>query len=313
MANDGAAVVSYYGYDDCIRLSNQHVTATLCPAAGGRILEYALDGKNILYLPAGDEGWTYQPDGKRGNMAAGRFDIGPEMMVRRGPLLWMGRWEGKVTGPRQAVLTSQVDPMSGVQLVRTFQLDEVSSRLICTQEIKNVSDGPVSLCHWSRTFAVGGGIAIIPRTALGRFPNGYVMYGPGSAMAFKPTDPNISVSDSEVLIKAAPKFPKLGFDSHAGWMAYASPTDQLFIKRYDTFPDRAYNEVGALTASVWYPANKPMVELEPIGPAENLAPGQSGSFTEEWYLVEHPFPADGVDMKKVRQRVEQEVSLRRPR
>ena len=307
-AGEGARVVKFYGYDDCIRLENSDVQVTLCPAAGGRILEYSRSGKNVLYLPKGDEGWTYQPDqpnAKRGNMTAGRFDIGPEKVVRRGPLLWMGRWTGEITGDRSAKLTSQRDPQSGVQLLREFNLASDSSRLTCTQTIQNVSDREVDLCHWSRTFAVGKGIAIVPRSPLGRFPNGYVMYTNGANIDIVPEDPNIEVTDSEVLIKQAPRHPKLGFDSMTGWLAYLAPSDQLFLKRFRTYPRRAYNEVAGLTVSVWYPKDRPTVELEPIGPAERLRPGEQASFTEEWWLMDYSFPQSlRVDMAELRKTIE---------
>lgn len=311
LAAEGAKVATYYGYDDCIQLSNNHVRVTLCPAAGGRVLEYSRDGKNVLYLPKGNEGWRYKPGetGTRASMDAGRFDIGPEKVVKRGPLLWMGEWQGEVTGDRLAKLTSQVDPMSGVQLTRTFHLAKDSSHLTCTQTIHNVSKKPVSLCHWSRTFAVGGGIAVVPRSPNGRFPNGYVMYTDGRNIGIQPEDPNILVTESDVIVKAAPKFPKLGFDSMTGRLAYFAPTDQLFVKQFRTYPDRAYNEVAGLTISIWYPKNRMnTVELEPIGPAENLAPGESGSFTEEWWLFEHAFPKSGdANLKELYSTVEEKT------
>ena len=290
-AADGAKFETYYGYDDCIRLSNDTVTATLCPAAGGRVLEYSIGDKNMLYLPPGNEGWRMSKEGKGGGMDAGRFDIGPERMVQRGDVLWKGEWKGSITGPRSAQLVSKVDPKSGVRLIRDFRLAESGSRLDCTQIIDNVSDKPVSLCHWSRTFAVGRGVAIVPRSPLGRFPVGYVMYKDGTTIDFRPDDPNIKVSDDFVTISAAPKKPKLGFDSHSGWLAYAAPNDLLFVKTFKTFPKRSYNEMAGLTISVWYPDGN-MVELEPIGPAEDLAPGQAGSFTETWWLAAQEFPAD---------------------
>ena len=292
-------MVNYYGYDDCIRLQNDSVTVTLCPAAGGRVLEYSLDGKNMLYLPPGDEGWRWTPESRRGPMHAGRFDIGPERMVQRGPVLWMGRWKGEITGDRRAKLTSQFDPKSGVQLTREFKLAGDSSHLICTQTIHNQSKEPVSLCHWSRTFAVGNGIAVLPRTKLGRFPFGVVMYTNGFSIDIKPTDPNIVVSDRFVTIKAAPKYPKLGFDAYSDWMTYLAPNNQMFVKRYRTYRDRPYNEAAGLTASVRYPANRDMVELEPIGPAENLQPDQKGSFTEEWWLLKHDFPTGDANPEAV--------------
>ncbi|MFK8111185.1 MAG: alpha/beta hydrolase [Rubripirellula sp.] len=292
IAADGSEVVNYYGYDDCIRLHNHRVRVTLCPAAGGRVLEYSLDGKNMMYLPPGDEGWQFSQDAERAPMNAGRFDIGPEKAVDRGKILWAGRWKGEVTGPRSAKLTSQFDPQSGVRLVREFHLHETTSQLRCTQTIINESRKPVSLCHWSRTFAVGDGIAVVPRSPRGRFPLGYVMYENGNEITIKPEDPNVQVDDKSVVVLDTPQKPKLGFDSHAGWLAYLSKHNHMFVKRFLTHPDRAYNEFAALTISVWYPTGGKMVELEPIGPAENLSPGEQASFTEEWWLIPQEFPKD---------------------
>ena len=114
------------------------------------MLEYSLNGTNVLYLPPGDEGWRYDASSNsRGNMNAGRFDIGPEKMVKRGPLLWMGPWSGEITGDRSARLTSKVDPASGVKLTRDFELAADSSHLICTQTIHCVTDMNQSI------FAIG--------------------------------------------------------------------------------------------------------------------------------------------------------------
>ncbi len=287
----GAKVISFYGYDDCIELSNSTVKAILCPAAGGRILYYGTADKNLLYLPAGDEGWVW--DGKSGNapMHAGRCDIGPEQVVPRRPLLWQGKWEGIIQGDRKAVLKSQPDSSTGVRLERTFELAADSTKLIFTQAIINVSDQPVEYCHWSRTFVNGKGKAIVPISKPNRFPQHYVRYDPpGKSINFAPNDPHIHLVDDCLVIEDHPEQPKLGFDSHRGWLAYCSPQDLLFVKKFATYPDRAYNEVAGLTISVWYPAGN-QVELEPIGPREHIRPGQSASFTETWYFSDYKFPA----------------------
>lgn len=80
-----ARVAPFYGYDDCIRLENQKTRVTLCPAAGGRVLEYAINGKNALYLPPGQEGWVYEPGHEQWWLYAGRFDIGPEQVIAKHP------------------------------------------------------------------------------------------------------------------------------------------------------------------------------------------------------------------------------------
>ena len=309
ISEPAARVVSFYGYDDCIRLSNRSTRVTLCPAAGGRVLEYALNEKNALYLPPGNEGWTYEPGKKGGGMAAGRFDIGPEMIIRPRPLLWKGKWKGEVTGKLSARLTSQKSESTGVQLVRYFTLSPNSTRLECRQTIVNVSKKPVEYCHWSRTFALGGGVVIIPLSEPRRFPNGYVMYGGHASILYRPKDPNIRIRDGFLEILGTPTYPKLGMDSHAGWFAYLMKNDQMFVKRFPTYPGRAYNEVAGLTISIWIPKEEYTCELEPIGPREHIKPGESASFTETWWLLPRPFPKDvqDIDLEAIESLVRKEA------
>ena len=289
---ESAKVVRYLNYDKAIELTNKSAKVVLCPQAGGRVLEYSLHGKNSLYLNEKEADWK---PGKPGPASAGRFDIGPELVIPRRSTLWSGEWTGEITGPRSARLTSQHDDATGVQLVRDFKLDNKTSRLSCTQTIMNVSTETKEWCHWSRTFAQGEGICVIPLAGQSRFPNKYVMYEEGALINARPVDPNIRIRDGFLEILAAPRRPKLGFDSYAGWMAYAMKNDLLFVKKFRTFPDRVYNEAAGLTISVWYPEGA-RVELEPIGPRERLEPGQVGSFTEEWWLAPSKFPVDGNDL-----------------
>jgi CubicO group peptidase (beta-lactamase class C family) len=290
--SDSAKVVRYLNYDKAIELTNDRTKVVLCPQAGGRVLEYSLNGKNSLYLDEKEAEWK---PGMPGPSSAGRFDIGPELVIPRRSTLWSGEWTGEITGPRSARLTSQHDEATGVQLVRDFELDAKSSRLSCTQTIMNVSSETKEWCHWSRTFAQGEGICVIPLAEQSRFPNKYVMYEEGALINARPVDSNIRIRDGFLEILAAPRRPKLGFDSYAGWMAYAMKNDLLFVKKFKTYPDRVYNEAAGLTISVWYPEGA-RVELEPIGPRERLEPGQVGSFTEEWWLAASDFPAAGTDL-----------------
>jgi hypothetical protein len=214
--------------------------------------------------------------------------------------LWAGEWTGEIVGDRHARLTSPDDDSTGTRLVRDFILDAKTSKLLCTQTIHNISQAATEWCHWSRTFAVGRGICLIPLTSPSRFPKNYVMYEEGSLINMSPEDPNIRVREGFLEILGAPRKPKLGFDSYAGVIAYLSPNDLLFVKRFKTYPERVYNEAAGLTVSVWYP-NGPMIELEPIGPRERLAPGESAGFTEEWWLTDMVFPKNAtVDLTELK-------------
>ena len=293
---EGVQRTEYSGYSDCLALENGETRVVLGHHAGGRVLEYALNGENALYLDPAHGGWTFTPGEPPIHITAGRCDIGPEHVIPRHPALWMGAWTAEAVGPRRARLTSQDDEQTGVRLTRDFVLSESGTHLAFTQTQINVSDRVTEWCHWSRTFAPHGGIGVMPltRRPMSRFPRGYVMYGPGQGIVFRPDDANIvreRVGDDDYLvIRGVPQNPKLGFDSYAGWLAYLLPSGTAFVKCFPCFPERVYNEVASITSCIYYPREK-FVELEPIGPRESLQPGESASFTEDWFLVPSAFPS----------------------
>ena len=297
-------LIDYFGYTGCISLENATTRVVLCPQAGGRVLEYALNGANALYLNEQQRGWRYQPNAETVDPCGGRFDVGPERTITRHPDLWLGDWTGEIVGEGKARLTSSRDAATGLRLVREFTLAADSSRVTCEQRVTNESDKPITCCHWSRTLAVGGGICLIPLTRDSRFPQDYIMYGPGPVMNFQPDDPNIRRRDGFLEILGTPANPKLGMDSTAGWFAYLTRNNLMFVKRFPVDSDRVYAEMASLTISIWYFKNE-MCELEPIGPREILSSGESFSYTENWELLPYDFPADAkaVDLESIRQLV----------
>ena len=272
-------------YPDCVELFNGTTRAVIGWHVGGRVLSYQFKGKEALFLDPAERDWRFT---KRKLVTAGRFDIGPEYLVPKRETLWSGSWRVEILGPRHMRVISQPDANTGVGLTREFKLASDSSRLSCRQILFNHSDTTRYWCHWSRTFAKHGGTAIVPLDEHGKFPNGYVMYEGRGLINARPKDSNIDRMGDCLLIKGVPQFPKLGFDGMAGWMAYQTPNDLLFVKRFPTFPDKPYNEVAGLTLSIWYPSADKVnaVELEPIGPKNVIPPGGRAEFTEHWELRE---------------------------
>jgi len=296
---------TYFGYDGCIVMENgAGVRVVLSPLAGGRLLEYSLNGENAIYLNPEQKGWRHAPGIPSVDPCGGRCDIGPERTIAPHPDLWLGDWAGEIVGDGKARLTSVRDRVTGVRLVREFTLAADSSKLTFTQRMTNESDRAIACCHWSRTLAVGGGIVLIPLTPDSRFPKDYIMYGPGPVMNYKPEDPKIRVREGFLEVLGTPENPKLGMDAAAGCFSYLTRSNMLFTKRYPVYPDRVYSEMAGLTISIWYFKNE-MCELEPIGPRERLAPGASAAFTEEWTLEPWRFPADGqtVDLDALKKRL----------
>ncbi|MEO1528295.1 MAG: hypothetical protein AAFX06_22970 [Planctomycetota bacterium] len=283
-AND---TVNFGIYQNCPVLQNESTRVVLCPQAGGRVLAYELNGTNALFVSPYERDGS-EPDRWKGKLSAGRFDIGPERIAPKRES-FRGQWSTEYLGPRSVRLIGPREAATGVQLKRDFSLDADSSRLFCTQHIENISDQRVQYCHWSRTFGNQAGIVLIPLDGFPRFKNRYVRFD-GGALNLAPKDDNIRIRDGFLEIIGPPSSPKLGMDSYAGWFAHQQPTGLLFIKQFPTYPDRLYCEAGAITISTWTPAEGWTCELEPIGPAESLAPGESSSFTEVWSLHENPWP-----------------------
>jgi hypothetical protein len=283
-------MIDYYGYIDCPVLENKH-TRVVLTVHGGRVLEYSLSGKNSLYLDPEGAGMTYLPNKESHGSFGARFDIGPEYTIPEHPELWLGEWHVEHADSRSVRMMSNRDCSTGLKLIREFVLQGESSHLLVTQTICNESEEQQNCCHWSRTFGLGGGKVIIPLSCSSRFPKSYVMYGPGSVIEYQPYDPAIRVRDGFLEIVEKPARPKLGMDSYAGWFAYLERNDLLFVKRFPVFPDRVYGEIAGLTLSIYY-CEDSLCELEPIGPLERLQPGESASFTEEWFLQDYPFPGE---------------------
>ena len=304
-----AREVAFHGYTKAVELKLGTTRAILCPQVGGRVLEFSVGGKDAMYLDPAEKKW--QP-GKAVPLTAGRFDYGPELTVAPHPKAWAGEWTAEITKTNSVKLTSpRAD--GGIQLVREFRLipHGMFVGLSCKQTMTNVSKETREVCHWGRSFSPGGGICLIP---LGdrpsRFPSKYALYEDSAIINVKATDDRIRERDGFLEILSPPRKPKLGFDSYAGWLAYAMPNDTLFVKRFHTYPDRVYNEAAGLTLSVWYPTG-PRIELEPIGPRERLKSGESASFTEEWWLLPHPFPKKGakIDLKALAAQVAKQTTV----
>jgi hypothetical protein len=271
---------------DCLLLKNKKVSVVIDPACGGRILEYSLNGENVLYFDPHEELYSFnveKPPLNCNNPSGGRFDIGPEFIIPEHPDLWVGKWDIIHADELGIVIRSKKDRNTGIQLERFFKLSASTSNLLFTQTIRNISDEPVSCYHWSRTQVVGGGIFVSPVSKSWRFPRRYVIFNSDHTINYLPErEDNVLVGDEEVIISGKPIGSRIAFDSNEGWMAYIAPNDLIFVKQYHVFAERDYGEIVSNNVSLIY--EDEFCELSPFGPITFLKPGQEDSFTEEWWL-----------------------------
>src|SRR4051794_3507761 len=81
-------VVAYHGYPKAVELKQGAARAVLCPEVGGRVLEFTVDGRNVLYLSEDEK--ARRPSRKEEPTTAGRFDYGPELTAPKHPKTWAG-------------------------------------------------------------------------------------------------------------------------------------------------------------------------------------------------------------------------------
>src|SRR5688572_18671881 len=84
-----AREVAFHGYTKAVELKLGKAKAVLCPQAGGRVLEFSVDGTDAMWLDDAEKKW--QP-GKGVPITAGRFDYGPELTALPHPKAWSGEW-----------------------------------------------------------------------------------------------------------------------------------------------------------------------------------------------------------------------------
>jgi hypothetical protein len=306
--NPGTRIITTNGYDNCIEISNAICRVVLEPNLGGRVLIYEINGKNALYIDPKQNGVKFAKEELEAapNMqpCAGRFDIGPEQIKPNTKVFWQGQWTGEITGKFSARMTSQIDTKTGIQVIRDFKLDAKSSKLKIKQTILNQGAEGYKLCFWSRTFATGGGIFIAPLTKPNRFPKGFISYGDGSVMKYKPEpEENILVKDDTFVLLGPTVAMKYVFDNNQGWMGYITKDDLLFVKTYDYKKNSEYGEMTASSLSLFYKAEI-LAELEPIGPWEWVAPNKKTSYSETWHLLPYQYPQNKtVDVGGIKNKV----------
>ncbi|MEX0331879.1 MAG: hypothetical protein AB3N64_10690 [Puniceicoccaceae bacterium] len=305
LAMGSSRMMTDHGYENLIELDNGTCRVVLEPNMGGRVLNYQFQGVEVLYQDPEQAGLRPDKDEWVPLIAGGRFDFGPSFYQRPRGTLWQGEWKGEITGELSARLTSQVDPDCGVQLIREFTLAEEGTHLRCEQTIINHTKDVLWTMHWSRTMAVGGGIAYAPIPDQGHFPKGYALnVEPHGAFNFIPEEePDVRIRDGVLEFLKEPSAPKTIFNLDEAWMAYLTRDDILFVKTFPFDPEWRYGDPPQHHASYWWKGER-ATEFEPNGPLEQIPPGGRASFHEDWWLGPFPFPEDKVvNIAKLRQAV----------
>ncbi len=263
----------YRGWKDCYSLKNATTELIVCPEAGGRVLYYAIDGENIIYVDRSFDGYL-KADMQRTRKWAdgGRFDIGPEALPgKMREDIFLGEWSAQVVGKREVLLTFDKPNAMGLKVTRSFKLARKGSALNIVQTMTNISDENVSRHYWGRVFCKGGGLVEMPLDSDEGW-GGMAIHGYGAS----------KVVGDRLMTQLDGTTIKVGSDSQEGWITYS--VDGLKIHQtFKCYKGANYSDTENFT-TVFY-SNKDVCEVEPVGPTIDLAPGESSTFKQKWVLT----------------------------
>ncbi len=284
-----AEIITYRGWENCVRLSNDSAEIIVNPAFGGHILYFGLNGgDNILYADTTIDGASIDDHFNAGmHPDAGRFDIGNERLTQKmHDTVWAGPYTPEILSPLSMRVVSLPDNDMGIVVERIYALDPVRPLLTVTQKMTNISDTTRTYCFWTRTLVPLGGTYMTRVTPTEQFPAGF------GQMNFRTDTANpyfdstrMCLEGDVVCINPGGQATKLGFQSNAGWSAYAMD-DVMYVKYHAFVPGAHYdNNKGASSfPNIIYMCER-FIEIEPNSPMLTMQPGETASFEEKWLLV----------------------------
>jgi hypothetical protein len=275
-------VIPHAGWNRNLHLANDHVELLVTLDIGPRILSYKLlDGENVFKNFDGEMGSSGEAEFVlRGGH---RFWIAPEDEVLsyhadNQPV------EHRIDGFTDEVVIDSTQSQSGrITKSLGITLAEDSSHVTVRHTARNDGDEPIQIASWALSVMSPGGMEIIPQPTPGEHPRDLL---PNRGIVLWPytdlSDPRWHFGRDFFTLRQSEGFPptKIGLAHREKWVAYVIG-DSLFLKTFDYVTGAVYPDGGCNFETF---TNGEMIEIESLGPLATLAPGESVSHSESWYL-----------------------------
>jgi hypothetical protein len=271
--------VSYGGWPNCFRIANEEVELIVTTDVGPRIIRYGfIGGRNLFKEFAGQLGRsgeaTWQPRGGH------RIWIAPEIVPDtyapdNGPVRTLVHEDG-------IELMQPVEPETGLEKSIDVRLSSNGVKVV--HRIRNAASKPRTLAPWALSMMASGGVGITKFPPRGTHPEQLPPTHPLIMWAFTDfSDPRWTFTKKYLILRqdpdnASPQ--KLGHFNEKTMGAYLLGSD-LFVKRFDADPSKPYADFGASYETF---TNSEFLELETLGPLEEVAPGAVVEHVERWSL-----------------------------
>ena len=281
----------YEGWD-AVRLANGDAELVVTTSVGPRVIHYGLTG--------GPNTFQVIPE-TRGQIG------GSEWQPYGGHRLWhapeekprsyfpdTGAYGTPVMDDGTLVLTSPPESTTGIQKEMRVSLAPTGSAVTVEHRLTNHNVWPVTLAVWALSIVANGGKVVLPQEPFVSHDDELAPARPLVLWKFTDmADPRwrwgtkyVTLAQRDDLGTAQ----KAGIYNAQGWGAHVTDT-QAFIVSIKPSPGSPAN-LADMGSSFEAFTKGPFQELETLGPLTTLAPGESVSHTENWYLGKLSGPTD---------------------
>ena len=274
--------VTYQGWQNCVRLSNDEVELIAPTEIGLRIMRFGFIGEENEFVEFPDD------LGKSGDCfhrtyGGHRLWHAPEDPVRtylpdNDPVA-VTEMSGGVR------LTQSVEALTNIQKEMDITLAADKNEFTVVHRMYNRGLWPVRLALWGLSQMANGGVGIFPLPPRGLHSENLLPTSRMSLWAYtNMSDPRWTWGTQYVLLRqdpqaAAPQ--KAGFTNTDGWLAYARK-GHLLVKFIAPMARCHYPDMGVNVETY---TDDAILELETLGPLKEIAPGESAEHVERWLLV----------------------------
>ena len=221
-----------------------------------------------------------------------------EWMIRGGHRIWLAPEHKELTylpdnDPVQHDFVGKngvhfVNPGVAPWLVKkelTVTLADSSSEVMVVHRATNEGANPVEVSTWGLSVMAPGGLEIIPLPPLGDHEHDLLPNRPMVAWPYTDlSDPRWRFGWRFITLRqtddGSPT--KLGLVHRQKWVGYLL-RNALFVKVFDYEEGSNYPDFGCNFETF---SNSDMLEIESLSPLRKLAPDESVSHTERWYLFD---------------------------
>lgn len=172
-----------------------------------------------------------------------------------------------------------------MQLMRTVSMT-AGGRVTVEQAMTNRSSRDVMWGLWDVTQVAGPGVALLPIAERSLFPDGVKAYT-NEGRSGEAKGEYVTVGGGVATIRCDEKEPfKYGTDSMEGWIAgildCSSERWLAYLKTFEPVTGTTYPHEA--TAEVYDSGTLPYFELEVHSPLQELAPGETYGYSENWIV-----------------------------